>query len=87
MIKELKGIHGSRKKWMMKVYLRLNEWLHPSIKMISLESIDIVDWDLVREVLDVIAYLATLIGSNIDHTLASRCGLEKTLRLLARRVQ
>jgi hypothetical protein len=87
MIKELKGVHGSRKKWIMRVYLRLNEWLHPSIQMISLGGINIVDWDLVREVLDVIAYLAVLIGSNIDYVLASRCGLEKTLRLLARRVR
>ncbi len=58
--------------------------LHPSIQMISLGDINIVGWDLIREVLDVLAYLAVLIGSNIDHVLASRCGLEKTLRLLAR---
>jgi hypothetical protein len=85
MIKMLRGVHGSRRRWILRVYLGLGEWLHPSISVHRVGGRIILDEGLVREVLDAISYVCCLTGSCVSLDTARSCGLEKTRRLLLRR--
>ncbi|ABM81278.1 hypothetical protein [Hyperthermus butylicus] len=87
MIKELRGVHGSRKRWLLHIYLSLGAWLHPSIELHEANGEPLLDEELVGEVLDAIAYTLLVAGCSLpgleDKTMG--CGFEKTGRLLARR--
>ncbi len=86
MIRRLRGVHGARRRWLIKVYLRLGEWLHPTARLRKAAGSPPADPLLLMEVLDAIGYLALITGGNMPSwQLAERCGLEKSLRLLARR--
>ncbi len=87
MIKRLRGVHGSRKHWILRVYLWLGEYLHPSAEMHAASGEPGLREELVREVLDAIAYLCLVAGREplLQDGLVAGCGLEKTGRLLARR--
>ena len=87
MIKRLRGVHGSRRRWILRVYLWLGEYLHPSAEMHAASGEPGLREELVREVLDAIAYLCLVAGRELllRSGLVAGCGLEKTRRLLARR--
>jgi len=85
MVKGLRGVHGSRRKWLLRTYLRLNEWLHPSIALYRAGGVPVPDAGLVRSVADSIAYLCSLAGVEPGEEAVRSCGLEKTWRLLERR--
>ena len=85
MVKGLRGVHGSRKSWIMRVYLAVSEYVHPSRRLHGQGSTSMIPGELLREALDVVAYLEALTGVSIDVGLASSCGFEKTLRLMLRR--
>ncbi len=82
MIKGLKGVHGSRKNWMLKLYLALSEFTHPSDRLHK--GFPQLNEDLVLEVFDAILYLYALRGIDVASA-AKSCGSEKTLKLLQRR--
>ena len=87
MIKELRGVHGSRKRWLLRVYLSLGSWLHPSIELHEANGEPPLDEELACEVLDAITYVLLIAGCSLPgvEDVAAECGLEKTGRLLARR--
>jgi hypothetical protein len=88
MIKGLKGVHGSRRRWLLRVYLKLGDWLHPTSKLHSAGGMPVLDAELVREVLDAIGYTLLLAGYSIpSQSLASSCGFEKSSRYYERRVR
>ncbi len=82
MIARLRGVHASRRRWVMRVYLRLSEYTHPSTRLwrwnVGVEE------DLVWEALDAILYLTLLGYPELRGQLHPRaCRLDKSLRLLA----
>ncbi len=85
MIKSLRGVHGQRKKWILNTYLKVASYVHPSTKLHKAGSTVALPSELLLQVLDVIAYLESIAGRPVDLEYASRCDLEKTLRLLSRR--
>lgn len=87
MVRQLRGIHGVRRRWVLRTYLRLGTWLHPSIEMRRAGGLVTLDEELVRDVLDAIAYLCLTIDEMGDglRDAVGTCGLEKTGRLLSKK--
>ncbi len=87
MIKRLRGVHGSRRRWILRVYLELGEYLHPSAEMHAASGEPGLRDELVREVLDAVAYLCLIARRElrVPGGLVAGCGLEKARRLLMRR--
>ena len=87
MIKGLRGVHASRRRWILRVYLWLGDYLHPSAEMHAASGEPGLREELVREVLDTITYLCLVTRRELalQERLVAGCGLEKTGRLLARR--
>jgi hypothetical protein len=86
MVKQLRGVHGSRRRWLLKVYLRLGEWLHPTAKLHKARGTPPLDDSLLLEALDAIGYTLLIAGySTPSRSLAEACGLEKSFRLHERR--
>lgn len=93
MIKRLRNVHGSKKRWILKIYLQIAKFVHPSdMVWISTTHFDV---RLARETLDATLYLlvhAIRNGvldkgcANLDilRSLAEECGLSESLRLLSR---
>lgn len=93
MIKRLRNIHGSKKKWILKTYLKISKFVHPSD--IVWTSTIYLDVELAKEILDVILYvLVHAIRSgvldkdctNLDvlRSLAEKCKFNESLKLLSR---
>ena len=85
MVRRLKGVHGPRKAWVLKTYLRVAEYVHPSARLHEAGGEPGVDEALFLGALDVVTYLELLAGVHIDAEVARRCGLEKTLKTVLRR--
>ena len=86
MIKLLKGVHKSRKNWLTRVYLRISDYLHPSIRL-HVGKTWVLDTKLFLESLDACLYLLLVAGviKEYDEESAALCRFEKSLRLLRRR--
>jgi len=93
MIKRLRNVHGSKKKWILKTYLQVSKFVHPSDVVWT--STIYLDVKLVREVLDVILYVIAhavrsgvldKVCANLDFLkgLAKECELNESLKLLSR---
>ncbi len=87
MIRRLRGVHGSRKAWILRVYLRVAELVHPSARLHEAGGPAAPPEELLREVVDAVLYLEALCGAPLDpeHPAVTRCRPERTLRLLLRR--
>ncbi len=81
MVKRLKGVHGSRKKWILRTYLRLGEYTHPTTKVWS--GALILDEDLLVEALDAVTYVLLFARRDLRKLFPrNHCRLSKTLKLL-----
>ena len=85
MIKNLRGVHGVRKRWILRTYLRLGTWLHPSVEMRRCGGRPPLDEELVVDVLDAITYLCSYAAGGVPKNLAEvseLCTLRNTAKLL-----
>ena len=93
MIKRLRNVHGSKKKWILKTYLQVSKFVHPSD--ILWTSTAYLDVKLIEEVLDVTLYIIahairsgvldkTCANLDVLRSLAKECELNESLRLLSR---
>jgi len=88
MVKQLKGVHGSRRRWMLNVYLKLGSWLHPTANLHRASGEPPLDEKLIVETLDAIAYVMAVTSCHLlELGEAEKCRFERTARLLRRRLE
>jgi hypothetical protein len=88
MIARLRGVHGSRKKWVLRTYLSIAELVHPSSKLHEAGLTMLPSNKLLLELGDAVIYLVLVSGDPVSGKvldLSTSCGFEKSLKLIERR--